>query len=713
MNEQAENGASPLRLKLLVATFAILLLELAMIRWTSHQVRLFAYLNNVLLIGSFLGMGLGVALGARRPGLIHWALPSLAVLVGVLSFSDKLGLLDLGFPDASMEFWGIEPATHFAVSLAKIIAILCANGWVFVCIGVVVGDAFSQLESLSAYSIDLAGSAAGVVAMTVLAAAQTSPVVWFAAGTIPVAWLSRRRSSLLWVGLILILVFRSVGSAQFSPYYRIDLASPVRMSWTSMISSPDARPIQLSVNRDFHQYLLDLSFRNVRNEAFPEAVRTRLVQAEEAYRLPFTLSLNRGSALILGAGTGNDVAAALRAGFGRVDAVDIDPLILSLGKQLHPEKPYDDPRVRQVNNDARAFLEQTDEKYDVVAFGLLDSHAMFSAMSSLRLDNFVYTVESIRQAWGHVADGGVMSLSFSIGDRDWLAERMKGIVIEATGIDPVIVFHGVQGGRSFVVAKGTHLVLPPGLTQTGKPVSVPMQAPARPKVGQPRVPTDDWPFLYLRPDTVPLGYIAVLLSILAIAFGSIRAVFGREFTLKGGVNVPMFFLGAAFLLIETRGVTDLSLLFGSTWIVNSVVFFGVLVTVLIANEVVRRHPPASIWPAFAFLIASLALNFVVRPSMLLDMPILWRGLAGGLLNALPIGCAGVIFSTVFRRAKNPAAALGANLLGAVFGGSLEYLSMLTGLRAVTLIAAILYTLAVIALVVSTRDSKAEVPAAVG
>jgi hypothetical protein len=444
MTEQAANGEPSLRIKLFVATFAILLLELAMIRWISHQVRLFAYLNNVLLIGAFLGMGLGVALGPRRPGLIHWALPSLAGLVGVLSFSDKLGLLDLGFPDASMEFWGLEPATHFTVSLAKIIAILCASGWVFVCIGVVVGDVFDRMESLSAYSIDLVGSALGVVAMTVLAATQTSPVVWFAAGAVPVAWLSRRKSGVLWIGVILLLVYRSIGGAQFSPYYRIDLTEASGLSWTTRIASEEERPVQLSVNRDFHQYLLNLSFEHVSDEAVPDDVRTLLSRAEKAYRLPFTLSGRKDAALILGAGTGNDVAAALRAGFRRVDAVDIDPLILSLGRQLHPEKPYDDPRVRQINNDARAFLEQSDEKYDVVAFGLLDSHAMFSAMSSLRLDNFVYTVGSIRQAWEHVADGGVMSLSFSIGDREWLADRLKRLVVEATGVDPVV--HGKEPG---------------------------------------------------------------------------------------------------------------------------------------------------------------------------------------------------------------------------------------------------------------------------
>ena len=45
----------------------------------------------------------------------------------------------------------------------------------------------------------------------------------------------------------------------------------------------------------------------------------------------------------------------------------------------------------------------------------------------------------------------------------------------------------------------------------------------------------------------------------------------------------MFFLGAGFMLVETKAVVHMALLFGSTWMVNSVVFFAVLVMILLAN----------------------------------------------------------------------------------------------------------------------------------
>src|SRR5207249_3746966 len=51
------------------------------------------------------------------------------------------------------------------------------------------------------------------------------------------------------------------------------------------------------------------------------------------------------NALVIGAGSGSDTAIALSHGVQHVDAVEIDPVILRLGAELHPSRPYDDPRV--------------------------------------------------------------------------------------------------------------------------------------------------------------------------------------------------------------------------------------------------------------------------------------------------------------------------------------------------------------------------------
>ena len=55
-----------------------------------------------------------------------------------------------------------------------------------------------------------------------------------------------------------------------------------------------------------------------------------------------------------------------------------------------------------------------------------------------------------------------------------------------------------------------------------------------------------------------------------------------------GGYLDLFFMGAAFLLLETKNVVQFALLFGTTWFVNSLVFAGILLSVLAAVEIARR-----------------------------------------------------------------------------------------------------------------------------
>jgi spermidine synthase len=691
------------RAELFLATFGILALELAIIRWMSQQIRVFAYLNNVILIGAFLGMGLGVALGRRRPGLVHATLPVLLLLAVLLAFSSRIGLLHLGFPDTSVAMWGIYPAAHFGLALLQIMGLFTLVVAVFVCAGAPVGAIFARIDSLEAYAADLAGSAAGVLAMTLLSAARTPPWVWFLLGGVPFIVLSRKWWSVLSLAAVVGLAWNSGREALFSPYYRIDIFRNDRVA---------GGPMQLSVNRDFHQYMLDLSPARVTDPALDQGTRRRLAHADRAYRLPFEITRRRDRALVLGAGTGNDVAAALKSGFTSVVAVDIDPVIIATGRRLHPEKPYSDPRVQAVVNDARAYLEQNrDEPFDVVCFGLLDSHAMFSAMATLRLDNYVYTVEGLRQAWERVRPGGVLSVSFSVGEREWLSDRLRQVLFEATGQAPTVIFHGVQGGRSFIVSKNGAAPIQVSQPAAGEGSFFPIQQ-LPPRDTDIRPSTDDWPFLYLKPDTIPWGYLSVLFGVAIFSLLATRAVFSRNDVGSSTISLAMFFMGAAFLLVETRGVTTLSLLFGSTWLVNSAVFFGILITVWVANWYVRRRPPRRVEPYFVFLGVALLLNYAVPLASLLQMPLLARWVLGGVLNALPVGAAGIVFSSLLRRAEAPDRALGANLLGAVFGGCLEYVSIVTGLRALTLLALVLYLVALLFLIRSRSETRTAVTVSV-
>jgi hypothetical protein len=271
----------------------------------------------------------------------------------------------------------------------------------------------------------------------------------------------------------------------------------------------------------------------------------------------------------------------------------------------------------------------------------------------------------------------------------WIADRLYWTIAKATGICPVVVYHGMHFGATYLVAPDMNNLLYDRLT---KYATVP------PTSGQAsvRTVTDDWPFLYVRPGLFPWGYVTVISAVFVIALVSTPLAFGRK-SITSDFDPVLFFMGAAFLLIETRGVTSLSLLFGSTWIVNSAIFTGVLTMVLMANLFVERFKIQRLRPWFVFLLLSIAVVWLFNNASLNNYPMLIRGLLGGLINALPIGFAGVIVSILLLRSANPTASLGSNLLGSVLGGCLEYLSMCLGLRALALMALIFYLLALFCL----------------
>jgi uncharacterized membrane protein (UPF0136 family) len=152
----------------------------------------------------------------------------------------------------------------------------------------------------------------------------------------------------------------------------------------------------------------------------------------------------------------------------------------------------------------------------------------------------------------------------------------------------------------------------------------------------------------------------------------------------------MFLLGAGFLLVETKSVTEMSLLFGSTWTVNLLVFTSILLMVLAANLFVQSRRPMRLGPLFAGLFASLATAYALPASSLLWLGTGGQWLLGGLMVALPIFFAALIFSTLLARSADPARALAYNLLGAIVGGVLEYSSMAVGIKALYLLAAAIY-----------------------
>lgn len=662
-----------------IVTFGILALELALIRWTSSQVRIFAYFNNMVLICAFLGMGAGVTLGQRKPWLANLALPTLLIISVPIALAPELGITSMRFPDSFMSLWGGDAETRlgwrFFGTLSVFLSLLSGIVATFVFCGTYLGALFSRLRTLKAYGFDLLGSLMGVLGFSLLTLFGAGPGAWLALSVAPFIFLLRTSLSLACGILVVALSWYSGSTAIFSPYNRIDLDQ-----------APDSKEIVLSVNRDFHQFMHDLSDARLQSMDSSPELRQRESLIRYIYDFPFKVGGGGKSAIVVGAGTGNDVQAALRNGFEKIISVDIDPVIIHLGQVMHPEKPYDSPKVVPVVDDARAFFEYYDgPPVDVVCYGLLDSHAMFSSMSSLRLDNYVYTVEGIRSAWKHVDKNGVLTVSFSVFAGPWIFDRLYWTIAEATGYAPIAMYHGMHYGATFVVPRD------PTTVNIAKFMKFGITYPSKPRA-ETITTSDNWPFLYLKPGHFPFGYIAVLTCILIGAVGLVYFSYGRS-ELSSGFDLPLFLMGAAFLLLETRGVTSVSLLFGSTWIVNSAIFGGILLVILIANSMVDRFAIINVTPWFYLLFAATLFVALFNNIWLVQLPFYLRGMVGALVNALPIGIAGFIVPSLLNRAKSATAALGSNLLGSVVGGCLEYLSTVIGLRSLALMSLGLYVMA--------------------
>jgi hypothetical protein len=204
-----------------------------------------------------------------------------------------------------------------------------------------------------------------------------------------------------------------------------------------------------------------------------------------------------------------------------------------------------------------------------------------------------------------------------------------------------------------------------------------------------RIPTDDWPFLYLRAPAIPALNLRNIVMIALISLGALYL-----FRPTAGVqpNWQMFFLGAGFMLLETTSVVHMALLFGSTWIVNSVVFFAILVMVLASNLFVLAVKPTKQWPCYVLLGATLLVNILVPMSSFLALPGSLKIVAACAVIFMPIFFAGVVFAISFRQSSKPDVDFGSNIAGAMLGGLAESLALVIGFNYLLAVALIFYGL---------------------
>lgn len=656
-------------LAILASAALSLFLELAVIRWQATVFEFFAFYKNLGLLSCFAGLGLGYALAGKDRVPLAWTIPLLSAQMLLLTnlrhglgSGSQESLMAMPFTEQrNMGLAMAESVPQWVAIYSFLTVVFLLTALAFLPLGQACGRLMRHRTTLRAYGLNLLGSVLGVALIFFASFLWTPPVVWFAVafgGLLP--FLTYRLRALLLGGL-----FALVGLTV--------LAWPVSSLWDKIYSpyqlierGPGERGLMLiRAAGQYYQRVFDLS-------PTEQAAHPDLKRIAAHYELPYRLQGHPRRVAIVGAGTGNDVAAALRAGVEHVDAVEIDPAILALGVAYHPEKPYDEPRVRRVVNDARTFFRRSTDSYDLIVYGLLDSHTLLSQASSVRLDSFVYTVEGLREARSRLKENGVLSLSFSILGRQ-IAKKILLMMQEAfDGHPPVVIRSDYDGSVVFAQAKNGGLTVAPALLEEA--------GFDQPRFASPElradVSTDDWPFFYMPERVYPRSYVVMVLLVLALSFALTASFLGQKPAFS---HSAFFLLGAGFMLVETKAITEMGLVFGNTWHVIGIVIAGILVMAFLANALVARLALARPLVPFLLLFASLLGGLLLaRAGGLPSTPL---GQVGTVLVLTgPMFFSGMIFSTLIRSVADLSSVMAVNLMGTMFGGLLEYNSMYFGFR---------------------------------
>jgi hypothetical protein len=687
-------GETGQKMEMFALSFTALFLEMMVIRWVPSVVHLVAYYANLMLLSSFLGLGAGAICAGRRWRLFGWFPVFLALDIGMLIL-DRNAVV--GAASSEVRFFSLPPS---ATNTLVLVGIFGANALMFVSLGERMGILFGALPRLSAYAWDLAGSLSGTLCFGLFSLKLFSPVLGIAGVMLVYLAIARGRRWFLSAPIFAAVLFAIVRSgdpnAIWSPYYYI-LVCQTRTPMTSEAAPPPGlltmmNPPIYVVKVNQFGYHLDAALDPARYTPGSYAdkyVRTLAPQ----YLVPYRICKGRDRVMVVGAGGGFDVEAALRSGARHVDAVEIDPAIVAVSHRFSAGAPYSDPRVSVHVDDARSFIAKASPGYDIVAFGYLDSQAMFTNMNNLRLDGYVYTVESIRSAFALLNDHGMLCLSFALG-KPWLGPKLFQMVEQGTGRTPAMYMDSLNGGQMILCVSKD-----PGLAMPGSVFWFYRAAFRSPdKVD---LPTDDWPFLYLERRTIPADYMAAIAGMLAFSIIAIALLRGRSF---GMGDVHFGLLGMGFLLLETKSISDSTLFFGATWFVTLVVVVGVLLMVMAANltaERIRGFSMGMYVPLFAIL----AILLIVPREHILEYSFAGRLLWTLLVVPLPVFFAGIIFSTTFRESSSPAAVFGANLIGAMVGGFCEYLVTAVGNHRLSLLVMVAYLGSMLVMAGSRRQGR--------
>lgn len=637
----------------ILLSFLILYLELCLIRFLPAHIRYLGYFSNFILIASFFGIGLGFLLSRIKLNL----LPFFPLLLLLLIAATRVFGSTVNINSNEIIFLADEIYTSLIkiptfILLPLLFVVITA---VFSTLAQALGKYFLASKNPNqTYIFDILGSILGIVLFSVGSYLNFPSPVWLAIfAAVFLAVVPKKKIILALAAICLVVTIALTAdfgtkNVFWSPYYRINL-----------FLSDDKAQGHIFANNIIHQDF----YKNIYAPGYYSII----------YNSRFFPHQPPEKVLIIGAGTGQDTSAALAAGVKHIDAVEIDPIILQIGQRFHPEKPYSDPRVTLINNDGRNFFRNTKNTYDLIIFALTDSLIVSSTGGNIRLESFLFTREAFQEAKAHLNPQGAFVL-YNDYRQNWLIQRLRDMLISTFNALPQEGGIGLSGRLFFIRSSQTK----------------------QPSLANVKLPSDDWPFFYLKKPSIPSLYLNTLMPIVLVALISVLIVI-RKILPKKDLKWPrltiFFFLGAAFSLLETKSIVQLNLLFGTTWFVNSIAFAGILLSVLIAALITLKWQFKRPYLWIALLSVSLGVQFILPISVLMVGNLPLRFILASLFFYLPIFFANLIFTNLFAKSKTAELDFGANLLGLVFGGVSEYIVLITGYWALTILVACFYLLA--------------------
>ena len=672
---------------IIITAALTLFLELALIRIHSSFFQLFAFFKNFSLLSCLLGLGAGYMISDKKNSSYKYVFIFLSLQI-LLMFFIKNTPINAFIQNPFSERWAMGQANAAGIFqilfiFSLVILIFLFNALMFVPLGQITGSYMLKTKKLKAYGLNLIGSVLGIVLFTFLSWLSTGPIIWLLLGLTIYLIFINNKSVLISTLISFFLIFLCFNYENkldektiYSPYQVLSLKYKNESK-----DSKNYSPVTVKANNLFFQS--------------PILFKKDDFDTNHSYAAPFLIIDEKfDNVLIVGSGSGNDIAYALFEDVKKVTAVEIDPEIINIGLKYHPMKPYENKKVKIVVDDARNFIKKTEEKYDLIIYGLLDSHTSLSNKGGIRLDSFVYTLEAFNEAKLKLSDKGFISLTFAVPNIELGTKIFLTLKKAFPNFSPrVFKYNFNENDNQFVEGRYTFIVGNKNTTNLNidKKYGEVLFFDKKENLKDIDISNDDWPFFYMPKKVYPKSYLIFILFTFIASYFFLNKI--EKFSVRNFSPI-CFFLGAGFMLIETKAITELALSFGSTWFVVSIVIFLILTMAFFANYYVMKAKKINLIIVYFLLFTLIFLGLVLKDSGLVTSNELSAKILFPIILTIPMFFSGIAFSCAIKNERKVTTAVSSNILGAIFGGLIEYNSMYFGFSSLYFFGVLMYLITI-------------------